>query len=124
MAVEISAITSHVLKWSINPISNPSPVDSHTASLYYTYYHLQKGYHIQWIPVNWDKSGLEYFVPIKRLPQIYEVAYKGLRRYMYIYIFPRVLVTREGVWFDDSIYGPLIHSRLVTTLHRTLTHRE
>jgi hypothetical protein len=27
---------------------------------------------------NWDTSGLEYFAPIKWLPQIYEVAHKGL----------------------------------------------
>jgi hypothetical protein len=29
---------------------------------------------LQWIPVNRDVSGLEYFAPVKRLPQIYEVA--------------------------------------------------
>jgi hypothetical protein len=23
---------------------------------------------VQWIPVNWDTSGLEYFVPIRQLP--------------------------------------------------------
>jgi hypothetical protein len=39
---------------------------------------------LQWIPVNWDTLGLEYFTPIKQLPQIYEVArkelYKGIRQ--------------------------------------------
>jgi hypothetical protein len=39
---------------------------------------------IQWIPVNWDTSGLEYFVPISWLPQLYEVAREELKRYMYI----------------------------------------
>jgi DNA-binding ferritin-like protein (Dps family) len=34
--------------------------------------------------VNWDTPRLEYFAPVKRLPEIYEVAYKGLKRYMYI----------------------------------------
>jgi hypothetical protein len=37
--------------------------------------------YIQWIPVNWDTSEIVYFAPIKRLPQIYEVARKGLKRY-------------------------------------------
>jgi hypothetical protein len=37
-----------------------------------------KEMHIQWIPINCDMSGLEYFVPIKRLPQLYEAARKEL----------------------------------------------
>lgn len=35
---------------------------------------------VEWIPVSWDTSGLEYFAPIKQMPQIYEVAYKELRQ--------------------------------------------
>jgi hypothetical protein len=41
------------------------------------------GYKI-WIPVNWGTSGLEYFAPVELLPQIYEVARKGLKRYMFV----------------------------------------
>jgi hypothetical protein len=33
-------------------------------------------------------------------------------------------VTIDGVWIGDSIYWPLIHSRLVTTLYKTLTHTD
>jgi hypothetical protein len=36
---------------------------------------------VQWIPVNWDTSGLEYFAPIMRLLQICEFARKGLKSY-------------------------------------------
>jgi hypothetical protein len=34
-----------------------------------------------------------------------------------------VCVTLDGVWIGDSIYWPLIHSQLVTTLYKSLTHR-
>jgi hypothetical protein len=33
-------------------------------------------FNIQWIPVNWDTLGLGHFIPVKWLPQIYEVAHK------------------------------------------------
>jgi hypothetical protein len=39
--------------------------------------------YIHWIQVNWDTSGLEYFVPIRQLSQLHEVARKELKRYMY-----------------------------------------
>jgi hypothetical protein len=32
-------------------------------------------------------------------------------------------VTIDGVRIGDSMYWPLIHSRLVTKLYRSLTHR-
>jgi hypothetical protein len=38
----------------------------------------------QWIPVNWDTSELKHFAPIKQLPQIYEVAGIGLKRYIVV----------------------------------------
>jgi hypothetical protein len=37
-----------------------------------------------WIPVNWGTLGLKYFDPVKLLPKIYEVAHKGLKRYMFV----------------------------------------
>jgi hypothetical protein len=37
---------------------------------------------MQWIPVNWYTSGLEYFVAIRRLPQLNEVASKELNIYI------------------------------------------
>jgi hypothetical protein len=33
-------------------------------------------------------------------------------------------VTIDGVWIGDSIYSPFLHSRLVTTLYRSLTHTD
>jgi hypothetical protein len=36
---------------------------------------------IQRIPVNWGTLVLKYFEPIKRLPQIYEFAHKGLKSF-------------------------------------------
>jgi hypothetical protein len=38
---------------------------------------------IQWVPINWDISGVEYFFPVTQLPQLYGVAHKELKRYMY-----------------------------------------
>jgi hypothetical protein len=37
---------------------------------------------MQWVPVNWDASGLGYLAPITQLSQIYEVAGKELKWYM------------------------------------------
>jgi hypothetical protein len=42
-----------------------------------------------------------------------------LRKYCHVYG-----VTIDGVWIGDSIYWPLIQSRLVTTLYRSLTHTD
>jgi hypothetical protein len=38
-------------------------------------------FYMQRFPVNWDTSGLKYFDPIKRLPQIYESAHNVLKRF-------------------------------------------
>jgi hypothetical protein len=42
----------------------------------------------------------------------------------YSNVLSRVWVTIDGVWIGDSIYWPLVHSLLVTTLYRSLTHRD
>jgi hypothetical protein len=41
-----------------------------------------------------------------------------------MYILSRVWVTIDGVLIGDSIYWPIVHSRLVTTLYRSLTHTD
>jgi hypothetical protein len=39
-------------------------------------------------------------------------------------VLSRVAVTLDGVWIGDLIYWPLIHSQLVTTLYRSLSHTD
>jgi hypothetical protein len=58
----------------IDPLHATSPLD-------------QEG--IQLIPVNRDTLGLKYFDPIKRLPQIYKVAHRGLKRFLFSRICPK-----------------------------------
>jgi hypothetical protein len=37
--------------------------------------------YIRWIVVNWDTLGIEHFVPIKRLPQLWEMLCKEVKIY-------------------------------------------
>jgi hypothetical protein len=52
---------------------------------YYSNSTQKLGSNIQWIPIIWDTSGLEYFEPVKRLSQIYQVARKGLKGKRYVH---------------------------------------
>jgi hypothetical protein len=61
---------------------------------------------------------------VERSMYLLLLEFNGNNRLIKSAVLPHVCVTVDWVWIGDSIYWSLIHSRLVTTLYRSLTHTD